>query len=64
MSELIYLANLEVIGYMGQVESEQWPTRLLPVFRDRTSTEVLAPPFEERDDSVCGVRLTQTAFEP
>jgi hypothetical protein len=63
MTNALPLSDLDVVGFLGRFPSQDWPVRLLPVYRSRTSATALLPPLEERDEYVRGVPVQALEFD-
>jgi hypothetical protein len=58
MNDLGPISDLSVVGFVGRFSSEDWPVRLLPVYRSRTEPFGLFPPFEQSEGNLCGVKVS------
>jgi hypothetical protein len=63
MSSPLPLFDLDVVGHVGRVSRQDWPVRLLPVYRSRTQPVALLPPFTERAGYVQGIQTSAAALD-
>ncbi|XXT17568.1 hypothetical protein WME94_45800 [Sorangium sp. So ce429] len=63
MSSSSSISELDVIGFIGRFSPEDWPVRLLPVYRSRTQQLALLPPFREHAGQVQGVEIAALDLE-
>jgi len=63
MNSLLPLSELDVVGYVGRFPAQDWPVRLLPVYRSRTQSVALLPPFKEHAGRVQGIQISVSDLE-
>jgi len=63
MNDFWPISDLSVVGFVGRFSSEDWPVRLLPVYRSRTQPFGLFPPFEQSEENLRGVKVSALELE-
>ncbi len=63
MNDFVPISDLSVVGFVGRFSPEDWPVRLLPVYRNRTEPFGLFPPFEQSEGNLRGVKVSALELE-
>jgi len=63
MSDCVPISDLLVVGYLGRFSAEDWPVRLLPVYKSRDKGFGVLPPFQHEETGIRGVKISPIELE-